>query len=54
MVSNSNESNADEKTDTTFSVTSKRRLRKRNNNRIDVIKSLRKKTKTLLRVFAKD
>ena len=54
IESDSNESSADEKTDATLSVTSTRRLRKCNNNCIDVINSPRKKTKTPLQVFAKD
>ena len=53
MKSDSNESSADKKTDATLPVTSTQRLRKRNNNRIDVINSPRKKTKTPLWVFAK-
>lgn len=53
MESDSNESSADEKTDATLPVTSTQRLRKRNDNRIDVINSPRMKTKTPLRVFAK-
>lgn len=54
MESNSNESSADEKNDATLPVTSTQRLRKRNDNRIDVINSPKKKTKTPLWVFAKD
>ena len=54
IESNSNESSADEKTNITLLVTLIRHLRKPNDNRIDVIKSPRKKTKTPLWIFAKD
>ena len=54
IESNSNESSADEKTNATLPVTSTQRLRKHNDNRIDVINSPRKKIKTPFWVFAKD
>ena len=54
MESDSNESSTDEKTDRTLSVISTQRLHKRNNNCIDIIKSIRKKTKTPLWIFAKN
>ena len=54
MENNSNKSSADEKTNATLFITSTQYLRKRNNNRIDIIKNPKKKTKPLLQVFAKD
>lgn len=54
IESDLNESSADKKTDVTLPVTLIQCLRKCNNNHIDIIKSVKKKTKTPIWVFAKN
>lgn len=54
IESDSKKSSADEKTNTTLFVISTQSLRKYNDNRIDIIKSPRQKTKTPLQELARD